>query len=148
MPNSGDDDGFVDFIGIVHPEVGAEAGAGAGTNIWSHRWVLSGWGAGTYTTGDARAGGGNIRVNDYTIMPALSNSTTMIEIGVFCHEFGHAFGLPDLYDTNSDNGSSSGIGWWGLMGSGNWNSPTHPAHMSPWAKAELGWITPIDEERR
>ncbi len=141
-PNSGDDDGFVDFIGIVHPEIGGECG-GPADDIWSHRWRLSGWADGTYTTNDAAAGGGSIRIEDYTIMPALSCSGTLIEIGVFCHEFGHAFGLPDLYDTNPNvAGNSEGIGWWGLMGAGNWNSPTTPAHMSAWSKAELGWINP------
>ena len=35
----------------------------------------------------------------------------LIEIGVFCHELGHAIGLPDLYDGYG----SSGIGYWGLM---------------------------------
>lgn len=143
IPNSGDDDGFVDFIGIVHPEIGGECSGTPLDNIWSHRWRLSGWGAGTYTTNDSRSGGGSIRIEDYTIMPALSCAGTMIEIGVFCHEFGHAFGLPDLYDTDSSvQGNSEGIGWWGLMGAGNWNSPETPAHMSAWGKAELGWINP------
>ncbi|MBP2681007.1 MAG: hypothetical protein H6Q78_870, partial [Candidatus Krumholzibacteriota bacterium] len=40
VPNSGDDDGFVDFVAFVHPETGAECGT---TNIWSHRWVVGGW---------------------------------------------------------------------------------------------------------
>ncbi len=140
IPNSGDDDGFVDFIAIVHPEVGAECG---NSNIWSHSWGYSGWpigGNSPYVTNDPKAGGGFIKVEDYVIQPALScNGATMIEIGVFCHEFGHAFGLPDLYDTD---GGSSGIGHWGLMGSGSWNSPSSPSHMCAWSKIELGWITP------
>jgi M6 family metalloprotease-like protein len=143
VPNSGDDDGFVDFVAFVHPETGGECG---GTNIWSHRWVVGGWpefGKQPWTTNDPRAGGGFIKVWDYTIQPALGSEngcgTGIIEVGVFCHEFGHAFGLPDLYDTN---GGSNGIGHWGLMGSGNWNKPTNPAHMSAWSKAELGWVLP------
>ena len=142
VPNSGDDDGYVDFIGIVHPEIGGEVNGTPADNIWSHRWRLSSWGAGEYTTDDNAAGGGKIKVNDYTVMPALSSSGSQIEIGVFCHEFGHAFGLPDLYDTDDDDGDSEGIGHWGLMGSGNWNSPDTPAHMCAWSKAELGWLTP------
>ena len=112
LPNSGDDDGFVDFVAFVHPERGAECGTNG--NIWSHRFSLSGWlaaygeGTGLYTTNDARTGGGFIKVDDYTIQPVLNcNNFSLIDIGVFCHEFGHAFGLPDLYDTD---GGSQGVG--------------------------------------
>ena len=142
VPNSGDDDGFVDFIAIVHPEGGGECG---NSNLWSHRWVVTGWPefAAPWTSNDPRTGGGFIQVLDYTIQPAKGSVTGcgngIIEIGVYAHEFGHAFGLPDLYDTN---GGGQGIGEHGLMGSGNWQNPPNPAHMSPWSKNELGWINP------
>jgi M6 family metalloprotease-like protein len=139
VPNSGDDDGYVDFIAFVHPEAGAECG---NNNIWSHRSVVATWpnfGGAPYTTNDPSASGGNIKVWDYVIQPAFAcGGVTMIQIGVFCHEFGHAFGLPDLYDTN---GGSAGIGHWGLMGSGSWNTTTSPAHMNAWCKSELGWTS-------
>lgn len=135
-PNSGDDDGYVDFVAFVHPEQGAECGVNG--NIWSHRFALSGWtGNVPFATNDARTGGGVIRVDDYVIMPAYNcGGATIIDIGVFCHEFGHAFGLPDLYDTD---GGSQGIGHWCLMAAGNWNLPDNPAHMSAWSKDQLGW---------
>jgi M6 family metalloprotease-like protein len=140
LPNSGDDDGFVDFVSFVHPRAGAECGLTG--NIWSHRWVLEGWSPYTpYTTNDARTGGGFIRVSDYTIQPIYNcDEATLIDIGVFAHEWGHAFGLPDLYDTD---GGSEGVGEWCLMGSGNWNTPTTPSHMSGWTKNELGWANVI-----
>jgi M6 family metalloprotease-like protein len=148
IPNSGDDDGYVDFVAFVHPEVGAECG-GALDSIWSHRWRYSAWSAGggvPYVTGDVSASGGQILVDDYTIQPALAcDGVSRIEIGVFCHEFGHAFGLPDLYDTN---GGSAGLGHWCLMASGNWNSPDSPAHMSAWSKAQLGWVDVVDVDWR
>ena len=135
IPNSGDDDGYVDFVSFVQPQSGAECGFTG--HIWSHRFSLSGWGAGPYTTNDPRTGGGFIKVDDYTIQPILNcDNSTLIDIGVFCHEFGHAFGLPDLYDTD---GGSQGCGWWDLMSSGNWNQPTNPAHMGAWSKSFLGW---------
>jgi len=139
IPNSGDDDGYVDFIAFVHPEIGGECG---NNSIWSHRWVVRGWPEfpSAWETNDARAGGGKIKIDDYTIQPALSCNGSLIEIGVYCHEFGHALGLPDLYDTD---GGGMGIGHHGLMGSGNWNSPSNPAHMSAWSKYELGWVDPI-----
>lgn len=141
IPNSGDDDGYVDVVAFVHAESGGECG---GSNIWSHRWFYRGWpesGGLAYTTNDPAAGGGFIKVDDYSIQPALSCASGMIEIGVFCHEFGHGFGLPDLYDTN---GPGHGIGWWGIMGTGNWNTPSSPAHPCAWTRKEMGWLIPTD----
>jgi M6 family metalloprotease-like protein len=140
VPNSGDDDGYVDVAAFVHNEIGGECTGN--NNIWSHRWVYRAWnisGNQPYTTNDPAAGGGFIRVDDYTIMPAKNCNGTVIDIGVFCHEFGHAFGLPDLYDTN---GNGNGIGWWGIMGSGNWNTPASPAHPCAWTREVLGWVIP------
>ena len=141
LPNSGDDDGFADFVAFVHPDRGAECGVNG--NIWSHRFSLTGWqlngegNPGPINTNDPRTGGGFIKIDDYVVQPIKNcDNLTLIDIGVFCHEFGHAFGLPDLYDTN---GGSQGVGWWCLMGSGNWNVPTTPAHMSAWSKDQLGW---------
>jgi M6 family metalloprotease-like protein len=141
-PNSGDDDGFVDFVAFVHPEIGGECG---GTGIWSHRWNYRFWansGGSPYTTDDARSGGGFIQIDDYVIQPALNCSGGTIEIGVFAHEFGHAFGIPDLYDTDQAPNDSAGLGNWSLMASGNWNTPSRPAHWDAWSKSQLGWLTP------
>ncbi|NIM19057.1 MAG: M6 family metalloprotease domain-containing protein [Candidatus Latescibacteria bacterium] len=144
VPNSGDDDGYVDFTMFVHNESGGECG---GDNLWSHSWVFRGWaesGGGPYVTNDAAAGGGFIKVDAYTVQPAYSCALTMIEIGVYCHESGHAFGLPDLYDANGPFPGPEGIGHWGIMGSGSWNTPSQPSHPCAWTRKELGWIVPTE----
>lgn len=138
VPNSGDDDGYVDFVAFAHAESGGECGT---NNLWSHRWVYRGWKGSPYVTNDISANGGFILVDDYVIQPGVSCGGGMIEIGVFSHEFGHAFGLPDLYDTN---GGSAGVGYWDLMGSGNWNDPDLPAHMGAWTKDQLGWVNVVE----
>ena len=139
-PNSGDDDGVVDLISFIHPESGGECG---NLNIWAHRWSYRFWfGGNAYVTDDPRFGGGFIRIDDYNIQAGLTCAGAEMDIGTFCHETGHIFGIPDLYDTD---GNSQGIGHWGLMGAGNWNSQSSPAHMTAWSKFELGWIIPIRE---
>lgn len=137
IANSGDDDGYVDAAFFVHSGRGGEGG---GPYIWSHRWVYSGWWGSHFETNDMGANGNFIRVNDYIMQPAMSTGTGMIEIGVFSHEFGHALGLPDLYDTDY---STSGLGSWCLMASGSWSTPSSPVHMSAWCKEMMGWTVPI-----
>lgn len=145
VPNSGDDDGFVDVVAILYQDAAKSCG---GTGIWPHRWVYGGWwkDAGgnsvAYQTNDAKSGGGFIQVWDYMIQAGVGcDGTSLMDIGTFSHELGHALGLPDLYDTDSDNGGSEGIGEWGLMGSGNWNRQTSPAHMMAWSKDRMGWVS-------
>ncbi|MBW6514521.1 MAG: T9SS type A sorting domain-containing protein [Candidatus Syntrophosphaera sp.] len=60
--------------------------------------------------------------------------------GVLAHQFGHILGLPSLFDNDSSNGVSQGIGNWGLMGTGIWNASGYvPAQLSPWCRVFLGW---------
>jgi M6 family metalloprotease-like protein len=151
-PYDQDGDCYVDVINIVHQGTGEEAG-GPPTDIWSHRWNLNDAlldgrsSAGEYTTNDPCPSGGFIKVNDYVIQPETLTPglNDMITIGVFAHEYGHALGLPDLYDTD---GSSGGIGFWSLMASGSWNSKNKlgdtPAHMDAWSKYFLGWVQPTE----
>ncbi len=64
--------------------------------------------------------------------------------GVLCHQFGHILGLPSLFDNDSGNGSSQGIGNWGLMGTGIWNASGYvPAQVSAWCRVYLGWEIPV-----
>lgn len=147
IPNSGDDDGFVDAVAIVHATNGAECDRNL-SKIWSHKWSLSealvdadGQGV-TIETPSPSASGGSIRIDDYSVQPVLScDGQELNEIGVFTHEIGHMFGLPDLYDVR---GMHAGVGTWDLMATGAWGcddaSPASPCHMGAWSKAMLGWV--------
>ncbi len=146
IPNSGDDDGYVDVLAVIHPTgSGACSGPGRDNKIWSHRWRISSSTGSSYVTQTPKAGGGtNIRINDYTIQALLNCPESDINtMGTFAHELGHGFGLPDLYATGSSD--HSGIGTWGLMGSGNWgcanNNSSRPCMPSAWTREALGWAT-------
>lgn len=145
IPDSADDDGFVDFPAFVHSENGGECG---NSNIWSHKFYMSAWMGnqdGFETNDVSKTTGKKIMIDDYVVMPALNcDNVNMIDIGVFSHEFGHAFKLPDLYDTSQ---RSSGAGGWSLMASGSWGgrgfgNPESPTHMTAWSKQFLGWVWP------
>ena len=142
IPNSGDDDGYVDGIAVVYP--GCLSGS---NNLWAHQSSLGG---NAYVTNDLRPNGEYIVVNSYMVCPELPGSnncitTDLSPMGLYAHEFGHILGLPDLYDRDDTNGDSEGIGEWCLMASGNWLGwyGDTPAHMSAWCKIQMGWIEPI-----
>ena len=134
-----DNDGFVDAIDIVHSGYGGETGGGGGNWIWSHKWSLpSNW-----TSAENNGSGVRVKVRDYHSEPALweTSGTGILRIGVVCHETGHFFGLPDLYDTS---GGGSGIGSYCLMAN-SWGfdgTQQHPPHPSAWCRVQLGWVTP------
>lgn len=146
-PYDQDGDCQVDVANIVHQGSGEEA-SGLATDIWSHSWDLNSaraWNLshyGAYTTKSPCAAGGFIRVNRYVIQPEIY-SGGMTTMGVFAHEYGHALGLPDLYDYGYD---SAGVGSWSLMAGGSWNYAARqgdrPAHLDAWSKYKLGWTAP------
>ncbi|MCH7889916.1 MAG: M6 family metalloprotease domain-containing protein [Gemmatimonadetes bacterium] len=142
VPNSGDDDGYVDLLAVMHPTSGAECGGGGTGIVWSHYWQLGASAGQVFTTSTVSANGGFVLVDDYTIQPVLScDASTINEIGVFAHELGHGFGLPDLYAVGASHG---GVGRWGLMGTGAWGCNGQgadvPCHMTAWSKEVLGWV--------
>lgn len=126
-------DGRVDALFVVHAGPAAEEIFTKNfpdhkNYLWSHKSSISSM----FFDG--------VWVAGYTLEPQNG------PIGVFCHEFGHELGLADLYDTD---GSSEGIGEWGLMAGGGWchleGDPigTSPAHFTAWSKERLGWLEPV-----
>jgi len=132
--NNGDT--WCDGVVIVHAGPGYEE-TGNPDMIHSHKWVLS--------SSQVRDG---VTLWNYTMQPeerviSLPANYGPVNIGVFCHEFGHFLGLPDFYDTDY---SSQGMDKWILMAGGNYakQDGSSPAHFSAWSKIRLGWISPVN----
>lgn len=64
----------------------------------------------------------------------------MANISVFCHEFGHMLGLPDLYAAPERPGME-GVGIWSAMA--NQAGDGKPQHFDAWSKEKLGWVKPV-----
>lgn len=67
-------------------------------------------------------------------------------IGLFCHEFSHTMGLPDLYPTvvtsRVDNQNPE---YWDLMDGGEYTYNGYfPTPYSPWEMDVMGWTAPIE----
>lgn len=144
-----DGDGYVDIFTVIHVGYGAEE-TDDEDDIWSHEFSLSGWeyygGPGVYETNDG------VKIDVYTMNPELSDPPRdeISNIGVFCHEWGHGFGLPDLYITDGVNAGKAGLGHFCLMASGSWAGDppgSSPVHLCAWCKYFLGWVEPEALER-
>jgi M6 family metalloprotease-like protein len=150
-------DGYVDVLWVIHAGRGGEEEyPNNGNWIWSHSSSLSGWGGGAtyFTTNDPWTGhaGQYVKINKYIIMPEKTlysaSGNTMIGSGVFAHEFGHALGLPDLYDVAlASNGiEGQGLGLFSLMAAGSWggdySSGARPVALDAWSRRFLGWLAP------
>lgn len=65
-------------------------------------------------------------------------------IGIFCHEFAHALGMPDLYYTADWAGYNNGPEAWDLMDAGeNIRNGFWPIPLTIWERYDFGWITPV-----
>ena len=128
-PYDNNDDGMVDGLFVVHAGPGYE-NSGNLNHIHSHAWATSY----DMQTND------DVYISSYSMEPEESGGNDMVHIGVFCHEFGHVLGLPDLYDYGYD---SDGVGSWSIMSGGVWSDNGRtPVHFDAWCKMALGWINP------
>lgn len=123
-----DGDGFVDGVNVMF------AGQFDGTpqTIWPHAWSLPGGGV----TFDG------VKVYSFSVQNEFDDTPGDKSAAVFCHEFGHVMGLPDLYDYDYD---SNGVGDWCLMSFGVYNGNSwSPAHLSAWCRTDLGLTTQVN----
>lgn len=148
-PNSGDDDGYVDFLFLNTLTIPRHFIIADATGV--ARLGLDG----DYVSKDARRNGGFIRVRADTHPRGIGGSlqrghTFAIAVGSMAHEFGHALGLPDLYDLDygQEDGEpdpeqdSAGVGYWCLMGHGalGWDERGGPNPFCAWSLGQLGWL--------
>ena len=131
-----DNDGSVDGMYMIFAGYGREAG-GPANSIWSHAWSIY-----PAVIADGKS------VSRYSCSPELrgNSGSTITNIGVICHEFGHVLGAPDYYDTDyADGGQYPGTGEWDMMAGGSWNGGgATPAHHNGYTKVKIyNWASAI-----
>ena len=133
-----DGDGAVDLVFMYYAGYG-EADGGSEDTIWPHQWDLSD--AEVSLTLDGK------KVSKYACSNELdgygANSGKMTGIGTVCHEFGHAMGLPDFYDTDYDyyNGEAGGTYDYDVMCGGPYNNNgCTPPYVNMIERIMLGWL--------
>jgi len=114
-------DALKDYDGVFFLYAGDRFPATRGSLYWPHRASVS----------------HNGRRWAYFICP--EGGARMATISVFCHEFGHMLGLPDLY-ARPENPGMEGLGVWCAMANQIGNG--RPQHFCAWSKERLGWLKP------
>lgn len=133
-----DDNATVDLVFMYYAGYG-EADSEDEDAIWPHQWSLMQ--AGMDVTVDD-----NMRIDNYACTNELvgygSQKGKMCGIGTACHEFAHAMGLPDFYDTDyATNGQAAGLFFFSLMDNGAYNNEGRtPPYLNIMERIMLGWL--------
>ena len=133
-----DGDGEVDLVFMYYAGKG-EADGGSSNTIWPHQWEISAAGKRLELDG--------MSINSYACTNEVNGwSGTMCGIGTACHEFGHAMGLPDFYDTDYDDyGQAAGLFGFSTMDSGSYNNDGRtPPYFNIEERILLGWLDPAE----
>ena len=128
-----DGDGEVDLVYMVYAGKG-EADGGSSNTIWPHQWNLSSAGVNLILDGKT--------VDRYACGSELNGSGSIDGLGTICHEFGHAMGLPDFYDTDYDtNGQGRTLLGYSLMDAGSYNNDGWtPPYLKMEERIMIGWL--------
>ena len=143
-----------DELQIMFLVAGGERSTGypLAEGVWAHAWCIHSGNIGTAPVIDGvklmecASGGGYSRFGE----KHFKNSPQDATVGIIAHELGHAaLNLPDLYDTDGSDGTTGGIGYFGLMGSGSWGQESGerpgatPVHMTAWSKIKSGFVSAV-----
>ena len=143
-----DNDGTIDLVSIIYAGFGQNNGAMTDA-LWAK---MSFRNVGEFN-------GKNVNLNMIvhelnanekqlkTVNPASNGSFSVPQIagvGVFCHEFSHTLGLPDLYATvPSANINNQCMEYWSLMDGGEYvHNSYYPTAYTAWEREVMGWQTP------
>ena len=133
-------DGLVDLVYIIYAGHSANYRGNASTDIWpkSGTTILSktfdGKSIRRYGVSNELAGRENKKKEKETING----------IGLFCHEFSHTLGLPDIYAyrTDAEDQNDQGMELWDLMDGGTEvQGGRVPSPYLAWEREAMGWMS-------
>lgn len=139
-------DGIVDLVYIIYAGHSANYRNNKVSNIWPK--------SGTVTISDTFDGKS---IRRYGVSNELNgsdktskNNKKINGIGLFCHEFSHTLGLPDIYAyrTPAEDQDNQGMEYWDIMDGGTGvRGGRVPASYLAWEREVMGWMN-IDELKK
>ena len=142
-PYDNDGDGWVDAVFMYYAGYN-EAEGGPENTIWPHAWDFVDYDY-FFDTHYSEEVFGNVRIGTFSCSSELKGheGLTMCGIGTAVHEFGHALGLPDFYDTNHNkygDGKCGGLFNFSPMCDGNYNNEGRtPPCFTMEERVMMGW---------
>ena len=137
-------DGLVDLVYIIYAGHSANTSGNKETDIWPKSGTISisktfdGKSIGRYGVSNELAGRENKK----------KEKAEINGIGLFCHEFSHTLGLPDIYARQGSAAAdqdNQGMEFWDLMDGGTEvQGGRVPSPYLAWEREAMGWMT-IDE---
>lgn len=137
-----DGDGMVDLVYIIYAGYPASM-SGNPNDIWPKSGT---GGFGTYDGKKVSRFGIHAELN-FGLELNQKNGFLLSGIGLFCHEFSHTLGLPDLYPTvDASKVDNQNPEMWDLMDGGEYtyNGGYCPTPYSPWEMDAMGWASPVE----
>lgn len=134
-------DGFIDCVFIVYAGFSQNQG-GAANTVWACNFNI---GSMTITDKHKQTRKASLAACSGELVTINSKGTlykVISGIGVPCHEFSHALGLPDIYPTSSpaDKTDNQEMEYWDLMDGGEYvHLGFCPAPYTAWEKWQMGW---------
>ena len=136
-------DGLVDLVYVIYAGHSANITGNKITDIWPK--------SGTVNISNTFDGKSIRRFGVSNELAGLENKAkdkeTINGIGLFCHEFSHTLGLPDIYayHTDAENQDDQGMEYWDIMDGGTGiRGGRIPASYLAWEREVMGWMN-IDE---
>lgn len=134
-------DGNIDCVFLVYAGPGQNFGGGPSTV-----WAVTSISASAATFKGKNVGLCTMTAELAPYKVSDENDNWMISgIGVACHEFSHAMGLPDLYPYNANaRVDNQEMEYWDLMDGGEYvRNGFAPTAYTAWEKAQMGWDVDI-----
>ena len=133
-------DGIVDLVYIIYAGYSASVNGNVETCIWPKSGSDSF--QGTYDGKSIIRYGVN---NELNYWPSDKSPKIINGIGLFCHEFSHCLGLPDMYPKEIATGykhNNQGMETWDVMDNGCYsNNGFCPVPYTAWEQEVMGWNT-------
>ena len=135
-----DGDGYVDLVYVIYAGYSESISGNSSDCLWPKSGTVGG--LGTYDGKKVCRFGINNELNN---KPADTQKGKYYinGIGLFCHEFSHTLGLPDIYPTNGITEHNQSPEYWDVMDMGSYQANGYqPIPYSPWEKSIVGWKQP------